>query len=87
MGPATEEVYLVRISLILDKNLCYFLTIVLMISSVVPLCFVMNRFGVLCTFIYQFLYSLDIYICGVLLNWNYLFKMGCYINGIRAVHP
>jgi len=80
MGPAAERVYLVRISLVLDKTLCCFWLIVLVIGSVVPLFFVMNRFGVLCTFIYQFLYSLDIYICGVLLNWNHLFKMGCY-NG------
>ena len=40
--------------------------------------FVMNRFGVLCTFVYQFPYSLNIYICDILLNWDYLFKMGCY---------
>ena len=45
-----------------------------MIDSVVPLFFVMNRFGVLCTFVYQFSRSLDIYICGILLNWIYLFK-------------
>ena len=64
-----------------------FLTYCIDDRQCVPLFFVMNRFGVLCTFIYQFLYSLDIYICGVLLNWNHLFKMRCYINGIRAVRP
>jgi len=36
MGPVAEGVYLVRISLVMDKNLCYFWTIVLMINSVVP---------------------------------------------------
>jgi len=62
MGSAAEGVYLVRISLVLDKNLCCFWTIVLMIGSVVSLFFVMNRFGVVCTSVYQFPYSLDIYI-------------------------
>jgi len=34
----------------------------------------MNMFGVLCMFISHFLYSLDMYVCGILLNWIHLFN-------------
>jgi len=51
----------------------------------VPLFFVMNKFGVLCTFIYQFPYSLDIYVCGILSNWIYPFNWDVTTDVIKSI--
>jgi len=49
-------------------------TLYLVLGHVEPLSFVMNMLEVLCTSYPKSSYSLDIYICGILLNWIYLFN-------------
>jgi len=50
-----------------------------------PLSFVMDMFGVLCTSYPKSSHSLDIYVCGILLNWSYLFNWDVTKIGTKKV--